>query len=559
MMGTMKIAMAQLNPTVGDIAGNVRRILEACRRAADEGADLVVTPELSILGYPPRDLLLKPRFVADGLAALERLAREVDRPALVVGYASRRQGRRGRPLHNTVALLAGGRVVGTVHKRLLPFYDVFDEARYFEPGEEAAAIEYGGLRIGMMICEDMWADEEAGPTAMYHHHNPATDLAIAGIDVVLVPSASPFGIGKLARRREVASATARRHHLPLLYVNQVGGNDDLVFDGASFVVAGDGRLTAQLAGFEEDLGLVEIPAPVHAPAVGPADVLPGQDEFLRRALVLGLRDYVRKVGFTDCVVGLSGGVDSSLVACLAAEALGPEHVHGVSMPGRYTSRESAEDAQALARRLGIHFQTIPIEGPHAACEQALADAFAGAEPDVTEENLQARVRGTILMALSNKFGYLVLATGNKSELSVGYCTLYGDMVGGLAVIGDVPKTLVYRLGRRINETDPRRPIPQRVLTKPPSAELAPGQRDRDALPPYEVLDGILEMYVHQEASQEEIVQAGFDPGTVARVIGMIDGTEFKRQQAAPVLKVTSRAFGFGRRMPIAQHYEPGTM
>jgi len=553
----MKIAMAQLNPTVGDIAGNVRRILDAYRRAAEAGADLVLTPELSILGYPPRDLLLKPRFVADGLAAVERLAREVGRPGLVVGYVIPREGKRGRPLYNAAALLADHEVRGTVYKRLLPFYDVFDESRYFEPGEETVALAYGGLRIGLMICEDMWADEQAGSTAMFHHHNPAEDLAGAGIHVVLVPSASPFGIGKLALRREVAEATARRHGQALVYVNQVGGNDDLIFDGASFAVAADGRLLAQMAGFEEDLGLVEVPAPGAATAVDPADVLPGEDECLRRALVLGLRDYMWKVGFTDCVIGLSGGVDSTLVACLAAEAVGPEHVHGVAMPSRHSSRESLEDAEDLAGRLGISLQTIPIEGPHAAFEDALADAFAGAEPDVTEENIQARVRGTILMALSNKFGYLVLATGNKSELSVGYCTLYGDMAGGLAVIGDVPKTHVYRLCRRINETDPRRPVPERVLTKPPSAELAPDQTDQDALPPYDVLDGILERYVRDEASQDEIVEAGFDAETVARVIRMVDGAEYKRRQAAPVLKVTSRAFGFGRRMPIAQRYEPG--
>ncbi|MFO8013817.1 MAG: NAD(+) synthase, partial [Phycisphaerae bacterium] len=324
-----------------------------------------------------------------------------------------------------------------------------------------------------------------------------------------------------------------------------------------FAVAAAGRLIAQLAGFEEDLRVVEVPARADAPEVDPAEVLPGEDEFVRRALVLGLRDYMRKVGFTDCVIGLSGGVDSSLVACLAAEAVGPERVHGVALPSRYTSDASLEDAKILAERLDISFQTIPIDGPHVAFEKALADAFAGAEEDVTEENIQARVRGTILMALSNKFGYLVLATGNKSELSVGYCTLYGDMVGGLAVIGDVPKTLVYRLCRRINETDPSRPVPERVLTKPPSAELAPGQTDQDALPPYDVLDGILDMYVHDEASQEQIVEAGFDADTVARVVRMVDGAEYKRQQAAPVLKVTSRAFGFGRRMPIAQRYEAG--
>jgi len=555
----MRIAMAQLNPTVGDIAGNVRRILDAYRRAAEQGADLVLTPELSLLGYPPKDLLLKPRFIADGLAALERLAGQIERPALVVGYAGRRERKRGRTLHNSLAFIADGRVLGTVRKRLLPFYGVFDETRYFEPGPKAPVIDWAGVRLGLMLCEDMWAEEPAGPIARFYHGDPAADLARAGAEVLIVPSASPFGMGKGAVRRRVAGALARRHGRPVLYVNQVGGNDELVFDGASFAVADDGRVLAHLPAFEEGLQVLEVPPPAGAHAVDPAAVLPGEVEAVRRALVLGLRDYMRKVGFTDCVLGLSGGVDSALVACLAAEAVGPERVHGVALPSRYSSPESIEDAEELARRLGIDFRTIPIEGPHAAFEHALADAFAGAEPDATEENIQARVRGTVLMAISNKFGYLVLATGNKSELSVGYCTLYGDMAGGLAVIGDVPKTLVYRLCRRINETDPRRPIPERVLTKPPSAELAPGQTDQDALPPYDVLDQILEMYVRDERSHDGIVEAGFDPETVARVIRMVDGAEYKRQQAAPALKVTSRAFGFGRRMPIAQRYEPGTI
>jgi len=555
----MRIAMAQLNPTVGDIAGNADRILDAYRRAAAQGADLVLTPELSLLGYPPKDLLMKPRFVADGLAAVEQLAREVSRPALVVGYADRRAGRRGRPLHNTAALLADGHVVAKVHKRLLPFYDVFDEMRYFEPGGEAPVIAYGGLRLGIMVCEDMWAEEAAGDVARFHRVNPAADLVVAQAEALLVVSASPFMAGKAGLRREVAQALARRYARPVVYVNQVGGNDELLFDGASFAVAADGRVVAQMVAFAEGVEIVEVPAPADAPAVSPDDVLPGGVDELRGALVLGLRDYMRKVGFTDAVLGLSGGIDSTLVACLAAEAVGAEHVHGVAMPSRYSSRESLEDAEDLARRLGIHFRTIPIDGPHTAFEKVLADAFAGCKPDVTEENIQARVRGTILMALSNKFGCLVLATGNKSEVSVGYCTLYGDMAGGLAVISDVPKTLVYALCRRINETDPRRPVPDRVLTKPPSAELAPDQKDEDSLPPYDVLDPILEMYVRDERSHDDIVAAGFDAGTVARVIRMVDRSEYKRQQAAPGLKVTSRAFGFGRRMPIAQRYEPGEM
>ncbi len=555
-MTAMRVAMAQLNPTVGDLPGNARRILEAYRRAADAGADLVLTPELSLLGYPPRDLLLKPRFVRDGESALAALARQVDRPALVVGFAERRSGPPGRPLHNAVALLAEGRVRAVARKRLLPFYDVFDEGRYFEPGSESTVVEVAGRRIGLMICEDMWAEAPDGSVARFYHGNPAADLARAGAEVFVTVSALPFDLEKVGARHRAAGAVARRWDRPVLYLNQVGGNDELVFDGASFALGPEGRVLLQMPAFEEAVEVVEVPPPADAPAVDPAAVLPDDLEQLRRALVLGLADYMRKVGFTDAVLGLSGGVDSSLVACLAAEAVGPEHVHGVAMPSRYSSPASLQDAEEVARRLGIHFQTIPIEGPHAAFEAALAEAFAGTRPDVTEENIQARVRGTILMALSNKFGYLVLATGNKSELSVGYCTLYGDMAGGLSVIGDVPKTLVYRLCRHINRTDPRRPVPERVLTKPPSAELAPGQTDQDALPPYEVLDPILRMYVEEEASQEEIVAAGFDPATVARVIRLIDRSEYKRQQAAPVLKVTGRAFGFGRRMPIAQRYEP---
>jgi len=553
----MRIALAQLNATVGDLAGNAERVLRAHRQAAEAGADLVVTPELSLLGYPPKDLLMKPRFVADCLAALERLAGRVRGPALVVGCIDRTGAERGLPLHNTAALLADGRVVAKVPKRLLPFYDVFDEGRYFERGGPAPVVPLGGLNLGLMICEDMWAEQPAGPIARYYHGNPSADLVRAGADVLIDISASPFDMGKIAARQTVARTVAEHHGRPVVYVNQVGGNDELVFDGASFVVDARGRVVAQLPAFEEALRVVEVPAPAGAAEVDPAGVLPGDVEAVRRALVLGLGDYMRKVGFTDAVLGLSGGVDSSLVACLAAEAVGPDHVHGVALPSRYSSIGSLKDAEDLARRLGLPFQTIPIDGPHTAFETALAEAFAGREADVTEENIQARVRGTILMALSNKFGHLVLTTGNKSEVSVGYCTLYGDMAGGLAVISDVPKTLVYALCRHINATDPRRPVPERVLTKPPSAELKPGQTDQDSLPPYEVLDPILEMYVRDERSHDDIVAAGFDPATVARVVRMVDKSEYKRQQAAPGLKVTGRAFGFGRRMPIAQRYEPG--
>ncbi|KPJ74037.1 MAG: NAD synthetase [Planctomycetes bacterium DG_20] len=549
----MKIALAQLNPTVGDLDGNVRRILDSCARAARAGARLVVTPELSLVGYPPRDLLLKPRFVADNLAALERLAGQVGPTALVVGYVDRTGRTRGLPLYNAAALLADGRVLARKYKRLLPTYDVFDERRYFEPGDETAVVAWGGLKLGLSICEDIWTQESAGPAARLYDGNPVADLVEAGADVVINMSASPFVMGKFAQRAELVCAQALRHGRPVVYVNQVGGNDELIFDGASFAVNAGGEVLAQLKAFEEDLGFVDLAGGQPA---GDLAQLPTDVEALRLALVLGLRDYMRKTGFAKAVVGLSGGVDSSLVAYLAAEAVGSQNVFGIAMPSRYSSAHSVADARALASNLGIRFQMIPIDGPHTAFEEALAEAFAGRGPDVTEENIQARVRGTILMGLSNKFGCLVLATGNKSEVSVGYCTLYGDMVGGLAVIGDVPKTLVYALCRHVNETDARSPIPERVLTKAPSAELRPGQKDEDSLPPYDVLDPILDAYVRDERSYDEIVAAGFDPQTVSRVVRMVDRNEYKRKQAAPVLKVTSRAFGFGRRMPIAQRYEP---
>jgi NAD+ synthase (glutamine-hydrolysing) len=552
----MKIALAQLNPTVGDIEGNRRRILDAYSKAAAMGADLVVTGELSLVGYPPRDLLLKPRFVADNLAALERLVGEVGRTGLLVGFVDRSVETHGLPLHNAAALVAEGRVLAVKHKALLPMYDVFDELRYFEPGRGAHVVEFAGMKLGLSICEDIWTQETAaGPASRFYHGNPIAELIQAGADLVVNMSASPFEVGKHAQRWDLVRAQARKYKRPVVYVNQVGGNDELVFDGGSFAMDASGRLVAQLGVFEEDLGLADLPGsrPIaEAPAALP-DV-----QAVRGVLVLGLGDYVRKCGFRDVVLGLSGGVDSSVVACLAAEALGPDHVTGVAMPSRYSSAHSLEDADALARNLGIRFLVIPIEGPHRAMETALAEAFKGAEPDVTEENVQARVRGNILMALSNKFGWLVLSTGNKSELACGYCTLYGDMAGGLAVISDVPKTLIYELAREINAGSPKPPIPERVLEKPPSAELRPNQTDQDSLPPYDVLDAILDLYVRQERSRDEIVEAGFNPEIVQKIIRLVDRNEYKRRQAAPGLKVTSRAFGVGRRMPIAQAYDPNS-
>ncbi|MGB2755556.1 MAG: NAD+ synthase [Phycisphaerae bacterium] len=552
----MKIALAQLNPTVGDIEGNRRRILDAYSKAAAMGADLVVTPELSLVGYPPRDLLLKPRFVADNLAAFERLVGEVGRAGLLVGFVDRPVGTHGLPLHNAAALVAEGRVLAKKHKALLPMYDVFDELRYFEPGRGAHVVEFAGMKLGLSICEDIWTQETAAePASRSYHGNPIAELVQAGADLLVNMSASPFEIRKFAQRGDLVRTQARKYRRPVVCVNQVGGNDELVFDGASFAMDASGALVAQLAAFEEGLALVEIPG---AKRLSPEPAPMPDIVAVRQALVLGLRDYVRKCGFRDVVLGLSGGVDSSVVACLAAEALGADHVVGVAMPSRYSSPPSLEDAEALARNLGVRFLVIPIEQPHRAMETALAEAFKNAKPDVTEENVQARIRGHLLMALSNKFGWLVLSTGNKSELACGYCTLYGDMAGGLAVISDVPKTLIYELARQINTDADRSPIPDRVLEKPPSAELRPNQTDQDSLPPYDILDAILDLYVRQERSRDEIVEAGFNPEIVQKVIRLVDRNEYKRRQAAPGLKVTSRAFGVGRRMPIAQRYDPNS-
>ena len=552
-MALMRIALAQLNPTIGDIPGNLDRILDAYHRAVAMGADLVVTPELSLLGYPPKDLLLKPRFVADNLAALARLVHEVGRAALLVGFVDRTKEARGLPLRNAVALVAEGRVLARKYKSLLPTYDVFDEMRYFEPGAGPQVVSLGGLRLGLSICEDIWTQGPAGPIARYYHGNPIAQLVESGADVLVNMSASPFVVGKFSQRAALVRAQAVKYRRPVVYVNQVGGNDELIFDGASFAMDSFGQVVGRLRAFEEDLGVVDLPGGRPPESLPP---LPSDIEALRCALVLGIRDYMRKCGFKDAVLGLSGGVDSSLVACLAAEAVGPDHVVGVAMPSRYSSSHSLEDARTVAENLGIRFLVIPMDGPHRAFETALAEAFAGRQPDTTEENVQARVRGTILMALSNKFGYLVISTGNKSEVAVGYCTLYGDMAGGLAAISDVPKTMVYELSRHVNAAAARPPIPERVFTKPPSAELKPNQTDQDSLPPYEVLDGILALYVRDERSLDEIVAAGFPADIVAKVIRLVDRNEYKREQSAPGLKVTSRAFGFGRRMPIAQRYEP---
>ena len=593
----MRIALCQINPLVGDIAGNTRLHQQFIARAKDAGAVLAVFPELSLLGYPPKDLLLKPSFVADNLRAVDSLATGISDIDVIVGYAERNPRPVGRPLHNAVALLRDGRVASRHFKTLLPTYDVFDESRYFEPGERderenLVEVSVGGQRrtVGMSVCEDLWNGEQLIARRLYHE-NPIADLMSAGAELLVNASASPFVLGKHAFRLELFAAQARRFGKPIVYVNQVGGNDELVFDGNSVVLDGAGNVLGNAKAFEEDLLVVDLEVPALAGVALRADPgghIPGpasrrrsyayagerlglradhtagsperyaepELESVFRALVLGLRDYVYKTGFKSVVLGLSGGIDSALTAALAVEAFGPDKVVGVAMPSRYSSDHSVADAKLLADNLGVTFHIVPIQGPHLAFESALADVFAGREPDVAEENMQARSRGVILMALSNKFNHLLLTTGNKSELAVGYCTLYGDMCGGLAVISDVPKTLVWELSRYYNRIKGSDVIPRGSIEKPPSAELRPNQTDQDSLPPYEVLDGILFRYVEEEKGPAQIVAEGFEQATVERVLRLIDRSEYKRRQAAPGLKVTSRAFGFGRRMPIAQGYVP---
>lgn len=547
----MKVALVQTNPTIGDIDGNTRRVLEGVRAAAAAGARLVVFPEQTLIGYPAKDLLLRRELVAANLAALERVAAAATQIAVLVGYADRNDRVHGRPLCNAAALLEGGQIRARWRKRLLPTYDVFDEVRYFEPGGLQPVVGWGGRRLGVTICEDLWSREEMLGLPLYAGDPPA-DLVAAGADVIINIAASPYFLGKHDLRVELMAAHARRHGVPILFVNQVGGNDELVFDGFSSVVGPDGELAGLARGFEEDLLVVDLDdlsaTRRETPPAGVAN--------LHDALVLGLRDYLRKCGFHSALVGLSGGVDSAVVAALAAAAVGPQNVLGVAMPSRFSGPESLADARALADTLGIDFRVIEIEPLHAAFERSLAPHFADRPADVTEENIQARVRGVLLMALSNKFGHLLLTTGNKSELAVGYCTLYGDMAGGLAVISDVPKTMVYQLAAHINARAGREIIPARTLTRAPTAELRPNQTDQDSLPPYDVLDAIVDRYEVRLESAEAIIAAGLEPGVVAQVLRLLHTSEYKRRQAAPGLKVTSRAFGFGRRMPIAARYRP---
>ena len=551
----MRIALAQINPTIGDIPFNCRKIVDFAHRAREQGAQLCVFPELSIVGYPPKDLLLKSQFVEDNIRALSVIASHVKGIDVIVGYADRNPASIGRPLRNAAAVIRDGRVASRHIKTLLPTYDVFDESRYFEPGpadERANLVDVASLKAGLTICEDLWNDERMVLRRLYHQ-NPVTTLQAAGAQLLVNTSASPYVIGKHDFRLKLFASQVQASGLPLVYVNQVGGNDELVFDGNSVVIDRTGTVVAQAKGFEEDLLIVDL-GDDGAPRAGRIEQHQKGIASVYEAMLLGLRDYVRKCGFKTTVLGLSGGIDSAVVCALAAAALGPQNVTGVAMPSRFSSDHSIADAKQLAANLGVHFQTVSIEPGHLAFEQMLAPGFEGLQPDLTEENVQARIRGTLLMAYSNKFNHLLLTTGNKSEVATGYCTLYGDMAGGLAIISDIPKTVVYELAEYINQKAGRELIPRNSITKPPSAELRPNQKDQDSLPPYDVLDAILYRYVEEEKGAPQIIAEGFDPAVVMRIIKLIDRSEYKRRQAAPGLKITSRAFGFGRRMPIAQNY-----
>jgi NAD+ synthase (glutamine-hydrolysing) len=542
----LRIALLQINPTAGDIIGNSALIVDGVNRARTLGADLVVTPELALMGYLPRDLLMSRGFVHKSCQELGRIAAELkDAPAVLVGVATPNPAEMGRPLFNSAVLLQRGSVGQAFHKTLLPTYDVFDEDRYFEPSAEPGVLELDGWRLGISICEDVWNDRDFWHRRRYHH-DPIEVLTHKGAQAIVNLSASPFTVEKQLLRERMLSQMAAKYRLPVIIVNQVGGNDDLIFDGRSAAFDEHGRLFCRARGFADDIAIVDLDA--RSGTIAEDDFTPEAE--IWNALVLGVRDYARKTRFRKVLLGLSGGVDSALTAAIAADAMGPENVLGVMMPSVYSSEGSVTDSEVLARNLGIRTLTLPISSIMKTYDATLAGAFEGLQADVTEENIQSRIRGNLLMALSNKFGSLLLTTGNKSEMSVGYCTLYGDMNGGLAVIADLPKMMVYRVSRWRNQRKPD--IPEAILTKAPSAELRPDQTDQDSLPPYDLLDQILELHVEQSQSAEEIIAQGFDEATVRRVLRLVRMAEFKRKQAAPVLKVTSRAFGTGWRMPIVR-------
>jgi NAD+ synthetase len=542
----MKVGLAQINPTVGDFAANSAAILAAYSSLVKSGAEVVLTPELALPGYPPLDLLFKSRFVPQNLAALDALHAQIGEVPLLVGCVDVNTGP-GRPFRNTAAILERGKPIRKISKSLLPTYDVFDEARYFQPAEKNEPVEIAGIRCGVTICEDIWSREYL-PRPLYDC-DPLASLAAQGAKVILNLSASPFEVGKPRRRFEMLAARARTHRVAIAYCNTVGGNDQLIFDGNSFAITESGECLAQLAPFRTESALAEFKIQNSRFKI---PSFQRDEEELFDALVLGTRDYFAKCGFKSAVLGLSGGIDSAVTAVIGAAALGAENVLGVTMPTRYSSEGSVGDSLQLAAALGIRCLTIPIEKSFTALKEQMAPFFEGKPEDVTEENMQPRLRGMTLMALSNKFGHLLLTTGNKSELAVGYCTLYGDMCGGLALISDVPKMMIYQLARWLNRD--REIIPAATIEKPPSAELRPDQRDQDTLPPYEILDPILELLIEDHLSPDEIIARGFDAQTVRWVVKRVAQNEYKRAQAVPGLKVTSKAFGVGRKMPVAQRF-----
>lgn len=545
----MKIALGQINPTVGDFTGNSKKIVEYAQRARESGAGLILFPEMSVCGYPARDWVEKPSFVERSRKAVESIAQQTRGIAVICGFPTRAEVETGKSVMNSAALLRNGKIEFVQSKMLLPTYDVFDEMRNFAPAREQALLPFCGRQMALTICEDAWNDKQFWNRRLYGV-DPVEELVRRGANFVLNISASPFWVGKRELRLKMLQAIAKHYKTPVVMVNQIGGNDQLIFDGSSLVLAPDGSVVAQARSFEEDLIFFE-------PDTMKGDVheqIEGLEASVYAALVLGTRDYVRKCGFQNVIVGLSGGIDSALTAAIAVDALGAENVLGVGMPSPYSSRGSIDDSRELAANLGIRFELLRITNIFEAYRQALKPAFTGYEEDVTEENLQARIRGTMLMAFSNKFGALVLSTGNKSEVGIGYCTLYGDMAGGLAVISDVPKTLVYRLSHYVNSHRPV--IPKSTLEKEPSAELRPNQKDSDSLPPYEVLDTILEDYIEDNKTAEQIAsERGYDLAVVRKIALSIERTEYKRQQAAPSLKISEKAFGVGRRFPIAAKVE----
>jgi len=544
----LKIALAQINPTIGDLAGNARKIEARVQDAQSAGADLVVFSELALSGYPPKDLLNQPEFISENQKFLDDLIARLKGPAVLCGHIQKRPEGAGEGLYNSATLFQNGKILSTAQKILMPTYDVFDELRYFQPGKTATLCDFAGVKIGITICEDIW-NFPGFCDQIGYCRNPVKELVEKGAQMILNVSASPYCLGRWQVRQNLGRHIAQAFGVPLVLVNQVGGNDDLLFDGHSFALSDQGELLAQAAGFVEDLVMVDINS-------GSGDIreLPDSESAeMFNALVMGVRDYLNKCGYSQAVIGLSGGIDSAVVAVIAAHALGAENVTGISMPSQYTADESISDAERLAKNLGMQFSEVPIKALFENYKETLKPLFDGKPEDVTEENIQARVRGNLLMAVSNKLGSMVLSTGNKSEMSVGYCTLYGDMAGGLSVISDVPKVQVYQLARWINRK--QEIIPENIITRPPTAELRPNQTDQDSLPPYEVLDPILEGDVENHLSVAQLIGQGFDPQVVKEVVAKVDRNEYKRNQAAPGLKVTAKAFGSGRRVPIAQKFK----